>query len=147
MNDLFEAAVKDDNLALIYQANRAINLAVKTPIGLSERDTVEDIVQQGDVFGPIECSVQIDTFGKECLTEEKYLYYYKGHIGIPPLAMVDDLTSVSSCGIKSVMMNSYLNAKSQVKKLQFGSDKCHKYMLDKIVVHVLTYFWMNGKLR
>ena len=31
MNDLFEAGRDDDNLALIYKANRSINVVIKTP--------------------------------------------------------------------------------------------------------------------
>ena len=126
MNDLFEAGIDDDNLALIYEANKSINVAIKTPNGLTAREHLEKIVLQGDVFGPIECSVLVDTFGKECIEEEKNLYMYKDEVGIPPLAMIDDLISVSKCGIESVKMNSFLNAKSSVKKLQFGMSKCHK---------------------
>ena len=131
MNDLFEAGIDDDNLALLYEANRNINMAVKTPNGLTEREYIKNIVLQGDVYGPIECSVQVDTFGKECLDEEKHLYMYKDKVGIPPLAMIDDLVSVSHCGMESLVMNSFLNAKSNVKKLQFGLSKCHKLHIGK----------------
>ena len=51
---------------------------------------------------------------------------YKDEVGIPPLAMIDDLISVTKCRIESVKMNAFLNAKSSVKKLQFGMSKCHK---------------------
>ena len=54
---------------------------------------------QGDVFGPIECSVLVAAFGKECKEEEKHLYLYKGEGGIPSLAMIDVLIAVSECGI------------------------------------------------
>ena len=96
MNDMYEAGIDKDNLALIYEANRNINVAVNTPNGLTSRDNIERIVLQGDVFGPLECSVQVDTFGKECVEEEKHLYMYKEEVGIPPLAMIDDLISVSN---------------------------------------------------
>ena len=110
MNDLFEAGIDDDNLALIYEANKSINVAIKTPNGLTAREPLEKIVLQGDVFGPIECSVLVDTFGKECIEEDKHLYMYKDEVGIPPLAMIDDLISVTNCGIESVKMNVFLNA-------------------------------------
>ena len=35
MNDLFEAGIYDDNLALIYEENKGINVASKTPNGLT----------------------------------------------------------------------------------------------------------------
>ena len=56
---------------------------------------------------------------------EKLPYIYKGKVGVPPLAMVDDLVCISKCGIESVKMNSYINSKSNLKKLQFGLSKCH----------------------
>ena len=43
--------------------------------------------------------VQVDSFGKECLDQNKLLYEYKGEVGVPPLAMVDDLVCISVCGI------------------------------------------------
>ena len=70
MNDLFDAGITDDKLALIYKLNSTNQVAVKTPFGLTERRTVDRIVLQGEVFGPLECSVSIDTFGKECIEED-----------------------------------------------------------------------------
>ena len=81
---------------------------------------------QGDVFGPIECSVQVDSFGKECLEEDKYLYSYKDSVKIPILSMVDDALLVSECGYKSAMLNTFINTKTNIKKLQYGTAKCFK---------------------
>ena len=81
---------------------------------------------QGETLAPLECSVQVDTFGKECLEQNKLLYQYRGIVGIPPLALVDDVASISRCGIESLKMNSFLNAKTNLKKLQYGEEKCHK---------------------
>ena len=50
----------------------------------------------------------------------------KGLLGVPPLAMVDDLACISVCGLETVQMNGFLNAKTNIKKLQFGEDKCHR---------------------
>ena len=44
MNDLFEAGVVDDKLALLFEANKEVKVAVKTPVGLTVRV---------NVFGPI----------------------------------------------------------------------------------------------
>ena len=125
INDLFDAGVTDDKLALIYEANKVNKVAVKTPFGLSERETVNKIVLQGEVFGPVQCSVQVDTFGKEYLSENKLLYTYK-KVKVPALAMVDDLACVTQSGVDSVEMNAFINTKTNIKKLQFGSDKCHQ---------------------
>ena len=63
INDLFKAGLQDDHLALIYKANSENQVAVKTPFGKTGREMVEKIVLQGEVFGPLECSVSIDSFG------------------------------------------------------------------------------------
>ena len=100
LNDLWEAGIQDDHLALIYEINKNIDVAVKTPFGLTERKQVERVVMQGEVYGPLCCSVQVDTFGKECIQQRKYLYQYKEIVGIPPLAMVDELVLISNCGLE-----------------------------------------------
>ena len=123
INDLWEAGITDDNLALIYKSNESVNMGVKTPFGMTDRKTVERIVMQGETFGPLCCSVQVDSFGKECMKEKKHLYNYKNEVGVPPLAMVDDLLCINKCGVE---LNGYINAKTNTKKLQFGETKCHK---------------------
>ena len=85
------------------------------------------------MFGPMLCSKQVDTFGKECLEEDKYLYFYKGEVAIPPLGMVDDLICVSECGFKTSMLHSYMKFKTASKKLQFGVKKCKKTSCWKIL--------------
>ena len=126
INDLYESGIQDDNLALIHAANAENFVAVQTPVGLTERVPIKKIVMQGEVTGPGQCSNQIDTFGKECINESKLLYTYKDDLGVPPLGMVDDVLAVSRCGVESVEMNAFLNQKTNIKKLQFGPDKCHQ---------------------
>ena len=60
INDLFDYGVNGNNLALIYEANKINQVAVMTPNGVTERTKVEKIVMQGEVFGPLECSVTVD---------------------------------------------------------------------------------------
>ena len=67
LSDLFNSGVKDDKLALLYNINSHVKVAVKTPVGRTDRKSIYNVITQGDVFGPILCSNQIDTFGKECL--------------------------------------------------------------------------------
>ena len=77
-------------------------------------------------MGPLCCSVQEDTVGSECLKKNENLYFYNGEVGVAPLAMVDDLVCISTCGLNSVKMNAFINSKTNIKKLQFGLSKCHK---------------------
>ena len=85
INDLYDAGIKDDKLALIYEANKVNKVAVQTPFGLTQREVINKIVLQGEVFGPLQCSVQVDTFGKECLQENKFLYTYKEKVTTLPV--------------------------------------------------------------
>ena len=45
--------------------------------------------------------------------------------------MVDDIACVAKCGVDSVAANAFINAKTNVKKLQFGVDKCHQLHIGK----------------
>ena len=45
---------------------------------------------------------------------------------VPALAMVDDLLIVSECGYKDSMVYSFINTKTNLKKLQFSTNKCNK---------------------
>ena len=85
----------DDKFQLLYNANTLVNVAVKTPVGKTKSGIIRNAIIQGDVFGPLLCSKQVDTLGQECLEEKKYTYQYKGEVDIPPLGMVDDLLCVS----------------------------------------------------
>ena len=123
---MYDSGVNDDKLALLYNVNSNVKVAVKTPVGKTERKDIINVITQGDVFGPILCSNQVDTFGRECLKERKYTYSYKGEVDIPPLGMIDDLVCVSECGHRTAMLNGFINHKTSIKKLQFGVNKCKK---------------------
>ena len=75
---MIRAGIVDDKLALIHKINEKVHVKVKTPFGFTESETVKKVVMQGETFGPLCCSVQVDNFGKECLTKGKFLYHYKG---------------------------------------------------------------------
>ena len=108
LNDMYSGGLNDDKFNLIHNANSLVNVVVKTPVGETTSEDIRNVVMQGDVFGPILCSKQVDLFGKECLEKEKYIYMYKGEVPIPPLSMVDDVICITECGYKSVMVNSFL---------------------------------------
>ena len=94
MNDLYETGVDDDFFSLLYEANRENLVAVKTPHGISERTTINKNVMQGDVLAPLISSLQVDTIGKD-------------EVPIPPLGLVDDLFTISTCGYKTTQMNQF----------------------------------------
>ena len=107
-------------------------MAVQTPHGISRREVFEKIVMQGDVLAPLISSLQVDTIGKECLQDKKHLYFFKDIVPIPPLGMVDDLFTISECGVKTSLLNQFINVKTASKKLQFGTTKCIKMHIGKL---------------
>ena len=131
LNDVYEAGVIDDKFVLLYEANRENLVAVQTPNGISRRELIQEVVMHGDVLAPLISSLQVDTMGKECLEDGKHLYYYKNTVPIPPLGLVDDLFTISECGYKTTMMNQFINSKTAMKKLQFGTTKCFKLHVGK----------------
>ena len=57
LSDLYDVGVQDDTLALLHGANSEIQMAVKTPSGLTQRQSIIDCVLQGDTWGSIMASV------------------------------------------------------------------------------------------
>ena len=54
-----------------------------------------------------------------CIEDNKFLYTYKNSVKVPPLSMVDDVACVADSGLDSVEINAFINAKTNVKKLQY----------------------------
>ena len=99
---------------------------MKTPCGDTDRFTLQRVVLQGSVFGPLKCSVQVDTLGRDCLSRDVGLYLYKDAIAVPPLAMIDDILGVTRCNEEAIELNSIVNVKIESKKLRLSHDKCYK---------------------
>ena len=131
LNDVYEAGLDDDYFPILYEANKETYVAVQTLGGITKREAIPEIVMQGDVLAPLISSLQVDTMGKECLEEAKHLYHYKDLVPIPPLGLVDDLFTITTCGYKTNLMNKFINTKSALKKLQFGTSKCVKLHVGK----------------
>ena len=66
MSERLSAGLDNDKFALLYNVNSNVNIAVKTPVGKTDRQSIQN--------GPIFCSKQVDTFGQECLEDNKYTY-------------------------------------------------------------------------
>ena len=130
ISDIYDAGLKKDNLALIFKANEEINMAVKTPGGLTEHQVLRNIVLQGDTFGSILASVQVDSIGKH--VEETGLgYLYKGILPVTMLGLVDDIIGVIEAGFRAQQLNVVLNVKTAEKCLQYGITKCKSMLVGK----------------
>ena len=124
-NDLFDAGVNDDKFVTIANSNQNCQVSIKTSWGTeTERKTLNNIEMQGTVITSIKCSAQIDTLGKECLATGDGLFKYKGCLSVPRFALVDDVLTVSECGVDSIKLNAIVNSKMATKKLELGYKKC-----------------------
>ena len=93
-------------------------IAVKTPVGITDRFELEEIEMQGTKWSNIKCAVQVDTLGKDCYSNNEGMFIYKECVTVPPLGMIDDLASFSICGPETVKINALINAKIESKKLE-----------------------------
>ena len=76
LNDIYDCLPKhqrDRKLALVYETNVNNHVAVNTPVGQTNRVNLSHLVQQGGVWGPMQCSVSIDKIGRECVKTENTL--------------------------------------------------------------------------
>ena len=133
MNDLWDTlppTARDDRLGLVFESSRTNLVAVNTAVGQTARVNIPEIAQQGGTWGPMMCSNSIDVVGKYA-KENGQFYNYKNMVEVIPLAMVDDLMAVASCGMQSIEMNTSINALIELKKLTFHTpdgkkkSKCH----------------------
>ena len=90
ISDIYDAGLNNDTLGLIFKSNYEVSMAVKTPHGITDRQTVRNTVLQGDKFGSLLASVQVDKIGQECM-KAGYFYKYKNSLPVGLLAMVDDI--------------------------------------------------------
>ena len=137
VSDVYDAGFDDDKLALVYKANDEINMAVNTPSGLSERQKIKNSVLQGDTWGSLLASVQVDSIGQECV-QAGYGYMYQEELPISLLGLVDDLLGVTEAGHQAQQMNVFLNLKTAEKCLQFGSSKCKTMLIGKNTDNIIN---------
>ena len=135
--DMFDVEVKDDNLALLYKANQEIFMAVKTQSGLTDRQTLENIVLQGDTWGSLLAAVQVDAIGKDSV-KAGLGYKYKEKLTVGVLGLVDDIICITEAGYKAQEVNGFINIKTAEKNLQFGNAKCKSLLVGKSTNNVIN---------
>ena len=130
LSDIYDVGINDDNLPLIYKANNDVRMAVNTPNGLTDRQSLKNVVLQGDTFGSILASVQVDSIAKD-VEQSGYGYKYKDVLPVSLLALVDDMIGVTTAGFRAQQMNAVINVKTAEKRLQFGVSKCKSMLVGK----------------
>ena len=90
-NDLWDLGIRDNVLNIIHESDKVSHIAVKTPVGITERVSCQKCVAQGDVLAPLKCCVCVDKIAKTHAENlAGHLYKYKDIVEVPPLTMVDD---------------------------------------------------------
>ena len=131
LNSMYDANIKDDMLALMYEANKTTIFSVKTPNGTTKPAEIVNKVLQGDVLAPLISSNMVDkNIGLPAMISNN-VYLYKNKVLIPPLTMQDDTLGISQCGFKSKKMNNFLNTRTNIMGLQFGSENVKRCTLVK----------------
>ena len=123
---------RNDKVALLHETNKVNMVAVKTAVGITSRENIPNIVQQGGTWGSMLCSNSVDTLGKKCRNRGEHFYLYKGAARILPLSFVDDINGIAKCGMDSLALNTFITTQIELKRLRFhvpdaeGKSKCHK---------------------
>ena len=75
---------------VLFSANSHVKVTIRTPVRITTSAGISDTIIQGDIFGSMFCSKQVDTFANECVEKNKYLYKHKYKVPMTPQTMVDD---------------------------------------------------------
>ena len=137
LSDIYDVGINDDNLPLIYNANNDVRMAVNTPNGLTERQSLENVVLQGDTFGSILASVQVDSIAKN-VEKSGYGYKYKDMLPVGLLSLVDDMIGITTADFRAQQLSAVINVKTAEKRLQFGVTKCKSMLVGKNCIDVIN---------
>ena len=121
--DLYTNGVDDDMLNLLHESSKEVEISVKTPVGITEKTRIHDIILQGETISSTVCTSSIDVIDKECDLEK---FKYRKVIDIPKLSFVDDIADIAKCGKDTEEMNKYTVSEISKRKLQLAVDKTHR---------------------
>ena len=94
LNVLWDAGVQNELFSIIYQLNKTCCITVQTRFGPTDKFTVENLVKQGTVLGPILCGMSV---GDYCKPEANpYSGFYIGHVEVRSLGFMDDLNDINT---------------------------------------------------
>ena len=102
LNAYYEAGGIDDMFALVHEANKSVQFAVKTATGMTETANIENKIMQGDVLSPLVSSNMVYTNICKMAIYTQDIYMQKDKVEIPLLLMQDDTLAISECDIKQL---------------------------------------------
>ena len=132
LNTLWDVGVENELLYIIYLLNKNGNITVNTPFGPPERFTIEKLVKQGTVLGPVLCSTSIGDYCKDKMNPDSGTFVEK--VEIRPLAFMDDLNDINTLPGRMINLNNNAVHFEKLRRLQFGTDKCEILKVGKKMV-------------
>ena len=128
LNDIIDTIPNEyanDKISLLFKTNERTEVAIKTPFGLTERITFNEVVQQGGCWGGILCSNTIDKSGNKTIERDEEVFKYKDTVSVPDSAFIDDILSITECGQKSLEKNIALTKAVELLRLSAGLNPKH----------------------
>ena len=86
--DMYESGVRAREVCLLHDMNKQAKIVIETPNGLTEPITVQRIVKQGTVFGPVMCCANSQRINN---MKEKNITMITPSLHIEAMAYVDDI--------------------------------------------------------
>ena len=63
INEIFDTGIQNDKLNLLYLMIQNAQVAIKTPQGITQRESISNIIMQGTVWGSLLCTATMDKLG------------------------------------------------------------------------------------
>ena len=122
--DMWKGGMREREAKILYELNKQADIIVKTPAGVTDEITVNDVAKQGTEFGSKLCcssTGSVNTIGKKPQT------VISPNLSVGAQIFVDDIMGVGSRStVKQTMENCAEMEKK--KKMEFSTDKS-KYMI------------------
>ena len=103
---------------MVYQMNKEAKITIDTPVGKTNEISVENIVRQGTIYGPVLCGISTDKVNK---VGETVIMKF-GDVELEPMTYVDDILGA---GDKDAVETTIENCRKmeEMKKMTFNNEK------------------------
>ena len=132
--DLHNNGVTNNLLNLLNNLNEFANISIKTPVGVTEKKEIEDIIMQGETISSIACTSTMDRISKE---SKKEIYKYRNTTTIPKMGYIDDLLDVNKCGKEIKEQHEFTSEELRKQKLHVNHDKSGRMHISNKVKDLL----------
>ena len=122
--EIVKLGVSERDAIMLYLMNQEANIVINTPIGTTQEITIQEVVRQGTVYGPVFCcasTVKVNDIGESVVEE-------CGKTRVGMIVFMDDINTTTK--ISNNIRSSIRNCRKMEieKKYTFGLKKT-KYMI------------------